>query len=363
MSSPSLLLHIKKTSASKLFYLLYLPRELRGETDDDMVGKTPTKWPLILYLHGAGEKGPQLSRLMKQGMLPAVIDKEPNFPFITVSPQTTGGWSNHTLFDLVQEVKKEYPVDDSRIYGTGLSMGGGGIWSMALKYPDLFAAIVPVCGYMKFVADATRIRHIPQWIFHNKGDPIVPFSYSQELFHALEAVKAPYAKLTAYPAYAFKQPTEFHDSWTETYENPEVYYWMLHHSKQEVTPTLKEELIFLNEKIARLNISQQVRVQFVLRAPMTSSHLTPRMKFVVTGSIPQLGDRDPTKAVVLLKNGNTDLFSGEAMVPHFLAPTFEYRYALLGGDTVGIEWEPAHHQRKVELHPPPYIVTKQDTWC
>lgn len=113
-------LHVQKKLSKGLTYLLSLPKELRDPSAVSTSSNIPSKWPLILYLHGAGECGTDLLKLLKKGMLPAIIDEEPEFPFIVVSPQTLGGWSGTALYSLVRDILKHYPVDERRIYGTGL---------------------------------------------------------------------------------------------------------------------------------------------------------------------------------------------------------------------------------------------------
>jgi len=122
-------------------YLLFLPKDY---------GTDPhKKWPLILFLHGAGETGNDLKMLEKHG-IPRIVEQQADFPFITISPQCTyrGCWLNEAdaLNALLDEVSATYAVDTDRIYLTGLSMGGYGTWYLATKYPERFAAIVPIAG-------------------------------------------------------------------------------------------------------------------------------------------------------------------------------------------------------------------------
>ncbi len=195
-------------------YLLHLPKEY---------SKVAKRWPLIMFLHGAGERGNNLELVKRHG-LPKVIKDYEEFPFIVVSPQCPKGqwWDEQTLIGLLDELEAQYVVDTNRVYLTGLSMGGFGTWSLATKYPDRFAAIAPVCGggypYLAY-----RLAKVPIWAFHGAKDRRVPLYESKRM---VEAVKhfGGQAKLTVYPRAG-------HDCWTETYDNPELYNWFLEHQR------------------------------------------------------------------------------------------------------------------------------------
>src|SRR5262245_53750329 len=129
----------KITSNVSADYLLFLPKGYEA--------KGRKRWPLMLFLHGAGERGTNLSKVTVHGP-PKIVKNRPDFPFILVSPQCPEGevWSNDTLLALLDEVIRKHKVDTNRIYLTGLSMGGYGTWSLGIRYPDGFAAIAPICG-------------------------------------------------------------------------------------------------------------------------------------------------------------------------------------------------------------------------
>src|SRR5436190_19877428 len=137
-------LSITKTQTVELNYLLFLPRGYEPS------GK---RWPLILFLHGAGERGSDIQKVATHGP-PKKVKNDPDFPFIVVSPQCPERehWSNDSLLLLLEEVLNKYSVDTNRVYLTGLSMGGYGTWSLALAYPEKFAAIVPICGGGQMIA-------------------------------------------------------------------------------------------------------------------------------------------------------------------------------------------------------------------
>jgi len=197
-------------------YLLFLPASYGNEKKD---------WPLILFLHGAGERGDNLDLVKKHGP-PKIVEKQEDFPFIVVSPQCPKDqwWNDNldVLINLLDDIVAKYDVDRQRIYLTGLSMGGYGSWALGSKYPDRFAAVAPICGGgMRIMAFG--LKDVPVWAFHGAKDKVVPLEESEEMVAAINA-RGGNAKLTVYPDAG-------HDSWTETYDNPEFYDWLLEHRK------------------------------------------------------------------------------------------------------------------------------------
>jgi predicted peptidase len=203
-------------------YLLYLPREY-GEKPD-------VKWPTILFLHGMGERGDNLELVKRHG-IPKLLEERQDFPFIVISPQCPSNtmWPMMVdeLRDLLLDAMKRYRIDETRVYLTGLSMGGFGAWHLASTYPELFAAVVPICGGMfpdeKFQERINSLKSISIWIFHGAKDELVPVDNSKQLYEALKKIGGK-VKLTIYPDLG-------HDSWTITYENPELYEWLLQQRK------------------------------------------------------------------------------------------------------------------------------------
>jgi predicted peptidase len=202
-----------------LRYLLSLP--------DGYDPNGTRRWPLLLFLHGAGERGDDLELVKKHG-IPKILEAGTvaDFPFIAISPQCpTDSWWNmqvDALSALLDEMEKTLLVDSERIYVTGLSMGGFGTWALAIAEPHRFAAIAPVCGGGD-PRGVRRIPHLPAWVFHGARDETVPLMRSAEMVEAL-ARSGGYARFTVYPEAK-------HDSWTETYDNPEVYAWLLSHTR------------------------------------------------------------------------------------------------------------------------------------
>ena len=170
-------------------YLLYLP---------PAYGSSDNEWPLLLFLHGAGERGHDLELVKVHGP-PKMIAQGRDFPFVVISPQCPEGeiWSIETLHALINEVVETHRIDKSRIYVTGLSMGGYGSWGLAYTYPDLFAAVVPICGGGE-PEKAPLMKEIPTWVFHGAKDTAVPLKQSQEMVDALEEAGGN-VRLTVYP--------------------------------------------------------------------------------------------------------------------------------------------------------------------
>jgi predicted peptidase len=205
---------ITKTLSCK--YLLFLP---------EGYDKEQKRWPLMLFLHGAGERGDELNKVKVHGP-PKLVEKQKDFPFIVVSPQCPDDdwWTTKTevLINLLDDIVARYDVDTERVYLTGLSMGGYGSWALASEYPDRFAAVVPICGGGSRIMSRT-LTDVPIWTFHGAKDGVVPVEESKDLVEAINA-RGGNAKLTIYPE-------ANHDSWTETYNNQEVYDWLLKHRR------------------------------------------------------------------------------------------------------------------------------------
>ncbi len=202
-------------------YLLFLP--------EGYDASSKKRWPLIFFLHGAGQRGSNIWLVAKNSPL-KVDTTETNFPFIVVSPQCPEGkiWSNDLLLALLDEVETKYAVDTQRVYLTGLSMGGFGTWSLGLSHPEKFAAIAPICGGGEIItpllADKTKLASLPVWAFHGAKDPTVPVEESEHMVNYLKKIGVKEVKLTIYP-------DALHDSWTQTYANPELFEWFLQHSR------------------------------------------------------------------------------------------------------------------------------------
>lgn len=215
---------IQKTVSLK--YLLYLPKdydELNIELDQESFGIGPKKFPLIIFLHGMGERGDDLEKVKIHG-LPKQIDAGQDFDFIVACPQCPDNkfWGE-TLEDefisFLKDLIEKYNVDTSKIYLTGLSMGGFGTWYYGYKYTNAFAALAPVCGGISHSVSFEAYKDIPIWNFHGAKDAAVPLERSTSIVNALNDIGGN-IKFTVYPELE-------HDSWTPTYENPALYKWFL----------------------------------------------------------------------------------------------------------------------------------------
>ncbi len=189
-------------------YLLYLPPDYEDQP----------QWPLILFLHGAGERGDDLPLVATHG--PPKVAASRKLPFVIVAPQCKAGlgWDARELAALLDDVESRYRIDKDRIYVTGLSMGGFGTWSLGFLIPDRLAALAPVCGGAEPLF-APQVKDVPIWAFHGAVDPVVPLARSEQMLQAVQAVGGN-IRLTVYPEVG-------HDSWNQTYSNPDFYDWLL----------------------------------------------------------------------------------------------------------------------------------------
>lgn len=198
-------------------YLLYLPEEYDARR----------AWPLLLYLHGSGERGTDLELVKRHGPPKLIAEGQP-FPFIVVSPQCAKfeGWMTklHVLGLLLDEIESTYAIDTARLYVTGNSMGGYGTWGLAIVYPQRFAAIAPICGGGDPSA-VCEIKDVPVWTFHGAKDTVIPVEHSEQMVEHLKACGGN-VQFTIYP-------DGEHDAWTRTYANPQLYTWLLAQNKEE----------------------------------------------------------------------------------------------------------------------------------
>jgi predicted peptidase len=177
------------------------------------------RWPLMLFLHGAGERGSDLRKLRKYGP-PRIVESDPDFPFLLIAPQCPSGtyWQAGPLLALLEDAMAHFRVDSTRVVLTGVSMGGYGTWQLAALAPERFAAIAPVCGGGN-PHHAHRLKSLPIWAFHGEEDDIVPLSETLVMVEAVRAAGGE-PRLTTYPGVA-------HDSWEPAYDTPELYEWLL----------------------------------------------------------------------------------------------------------------------------------------
>jgi len=213
------------TNSVTLNYLLFLPKDYDSKSDH--------RWPVMLFLHGAGERGTTLTKVAVHGP-PKLVKSKPEFPFILISPQCANGerWHDEALLALLDDVMGRYRTDPARVYLTGLSMGGYGTWSLGTKYAERFAAIAPICGGGEIIdillasgKQSAALQSLGIWAFHGGKDPVVPLNESERMIAVLKRVGCKDVELTVYPEAG-------HDSWTEAYANPKLYDWFLQHARK-----------------------------------------------------------------------------------------------------------------------------------
>lgn len=182
-------------------------------------------WPCIVFLHGAGERGDDGLKQSQVGLGPAIRRREKTFPFIAVFPQCSNGgrWladspDGTRAFAVLGEVEKSFRIDPDRVYLTGLSLGGMGTWSLGMKEPKRWAALVPVCGRGD-PSQVDKVKDLPIWCFHGDADRAVSVDGSRTMVKALEDLgKKP--RYTEYPGVG-------HNSWDAAYGTDELYTWLL----------------------------------------------------------------------------------------------------------------------------------------
>ena len=177
--------------------------------------------PLLLFLHGAGERGSDLERVKVHGP-PKLIERGDRLPAIVVSPQCPAGswWTEHldALSLLLDELIRDHNIDEDRVYITGISMGGYGTWALAGREPERFAAAIPICGGGNFL-DTFNLTRMPIWAFHGGQDRAVPLVESQRMVEMIRGRGGEMVRLTVYEE-------ADHDSWTQTYDDQAVWEWL-----------------------------------------------------------------------------------------------------------------------------------------
>ncbi len=217
-----------------LNYLLFMPEDTSAMIDG--------KFPLLVSLHGIGDRGNNLQLLKRDGM-PKILDGYRTFPFIVLSPQcpeSTEWYYDRTdklTVALINEIISKYPVDPDRIYVTGYSMGGIGTYDLAIRYPGMFAAVLPIAARAEAYWNICDMKEVPTWAFHGNLDPLVPLHKGQFVVSVLRNCGCN-INFTVYDGV-------YHNSWSQTYDNPAVYEWLLKHSKSSTRAVcIRDSLIF-----------------------------------------------------------------------------------------------------------------------
>ena len=210
------------TRTNQLEYLLYLPKDYGADAS--------SQWPLVLFLHGAGERGTDLQKVAVHGP-PKLVKAGRDFPFILVSPQCPEGqvWDDAVLVGMLNELQAKFRVDPKRVYATGLSMGGYGTWALAQRHPQRFAAVAPICGGGDRIrallpSQQDALKTLGVWAFHGAKDDVVALSESERMVEAFKKIGVSDIQLTVYPEAG-------HDSWTQAYDEPTFFDWLLKHSR------------------------------------------------------------------------------------------------------------------------------------
>lgn len=194
------------------------------------------KWPIILFLHGSGERGSDNREQLRIGLAPAIKEDPSRCPGIVVFPQSKSpstvaidGWLPGTAdgkraIDALEQTIAEYSIDPDRVYLTGVSMGGIGSWSHAIHDPDRWAAVVPICGGGNS-RKAERIAQLPIWCFHGSADAVVPAAFSRLMVEALK-------KSGGSPHYT-EYPGVGHRSWEQAYREKDLWVWLFDQKRTE----------------------------------------------------------------------------------------------------------------------------------
>jgi len=215
-------LSVDMNRSHQLKYLIYLPKDYLTK-----------KYPLVLFLHGAGERGTNLKDIEIHG-LPKLVRNGKKFPFIIIAPQCPLNlwWSDPLPVDLlsklVNDIVMKYGIHKNNVFCTGLSMGGYGTLALSIKNPKLFSAIIPICGGVdiKNFFDILNLKDLPIWLFHGDKDEVIPLENSQSIYKVLKPVNKN-IKLTVYKGVD-------HNSWDRAYDDNELYKWMLSHKETSI---------------------------------------------------------------------------------------------------------------------------------
>lgn len=200
----------------KISYILDYPENAKG------------KVPLMVFLHGSGERGDNLEMVKAHG--PFTYKNLFPEPVAILAPQCPKDvwWDTEAVFYLIKEIQQKYQIDDSRIILTGLSMCGWGTLKLAMEHPELLSAVVPVCAPVDRLMKVrvSQYKDLPMKIFHGGNDDIVSPMNSIEIYQEIKKVNKN-VELTIFP-------DDNHNSWDSTYSNPKLYEWMLAQKKNTV---------------------------------------------------------------------------------------------------------------------------------
>jgi len=185
------------------------------------------KKPLIVFISGDGEKGTDIEKVKIHGPLKYLKTNQLDTYVLAPQCKENENWDVESIYELILKIQKENKIDANRIYVTGLSSGGWATWNLALSYPDKFAAIVPISGFVDLIPleKACNIASIPTRIFHGLLDDVVNVDYAITIYKELKKCNAKDVQLTIFDDAG-------HDSWSRVYDNPEIYEWMFKQIKK-----------------------------------------------------------------------------------------------------------------------------------
>ncbi|WP_367769510.1 prolyl oligopeptidase family serine peptidase [Flavobacterium sp. WC2421] len=220
-------------------FITYAQKDINGILKTEIVQKhemgyalhipvnTKEKKPLIIFLHGSGEKGTDIEKVKIHG--PFKYLKTHDLDAYVLAPQCPENeeWDNEVLYRLILKIEKENNIDPNRIYLTGLSLGGWGSYNLAFAHPNLFAALVPISGFVDLIQleQACTIATIPTHIFHGLMDDVVNLDYAIAIYKELKKCNGN-VELTIFD-------DSGHDSWSRVYDNKEIYDWMFQQIKKQ----------------------------------------------------------------------------------------------------------------------------------
>lgn len=199
------------TRKVSLPYRVYLP---------DGYSRTGPAWPAILFLHGAGERGTDLSWVERNG--PPRVARERGLPFVVIAPQLAAGetWSSAAILALLDRIEGAYNVDTTRVYLTGLSLGAYGAYETAIAAPTRFAALLCISGAGN-PTEVCKLSHLPTWIVHGGKDDVIPSDWGRTMAQRLERCQGDVRWQL--------EPDAGHDAWTKVYADTATYAWFLSH--------------------------------------------------------------------------------------------------------------------------------------
>lgn len=192
----------------ELGYALHIPKNVKE------------KKPLLVFIPGDGEKGLDIERVKIHGPFKYLKTHELDGYVLALQCLENENWDVETIYQLILKIQKENNIDVNRIYITGLSSGGWATWNLAFAHPDMFAAIVPISGFVDLIQleSACKIATVPVRVFHGLMDDVVNVDYAIAIYKELKKCNSN-VELTIFDDAG-------HDSWTRVYDNQEIYDWM-----------------------------------------------------------------------------------------------------------------------------------------